>query len=468
MKKVLSFASFVMMFLLVSCNETNQGIIAYEGKPTELSVGLNAVGFSPTRASETGIDKLYLYVFSDDNKKSCEKIYDFQGGWSDAKLTANGSDREFKFITPSGGKYLLASANTELKFKADSAIVVGTPLQKVLDYEASVSGSGENATSLSTSFPMISYKYYYVTGGETKLSQKPEFVSLSMERLWSKVEAISSSTFISTFKTIANLTADPTITYTVRNISKAYKYTNTSIADPVEANETKTADHTPIYPVLSSDNLNKYWSGFSGDYKTVGSTNFSNTDSTRVCYIPENQVKLSSIANTPTMNSVTYALICIQVAPNQVHNGTKLENYTTGGDAVLAYKDGAVYKDNNKVVWFKDPAAARKVVAGCVPRVYANGKLYYRINLQDASRKNIENKAYSTVTAASSVLQQYNVIRNSFYKITLSSVKTFDESLPGVSPVDMDGVDNQPVGTSAITAFVTVEPWKEININSTL
>ena len=474
MKKIFSFA--LVALALASCKnaeEVEQPVV--KGTP-ELNFAITAKGFAPTRASETSVDKIYLYVFKDDANKTCEKVVSFANGWNDSGLATNGSAKEYKMEITSGGKYILVSGNVELKAGA-SAITAGTTkLADVLATELAVTGTAPNAATLSGSFPMVAYKYYYVKdlsantdGNNGKNEQNSELVEMALERLWAKVETVYTASFLSTFKTNANLTADPSITLTMRNIAKGYKYTNTNIGAPVAAsNGTQKATHTPIYPTLTATYLNQYWTGTADSYKNAANTTFTGTNASNVFYIPENQVKLSSVANTPTMNSVTYAQICVKVKPEQVHNGTGMVAYTTDADVVLAYKDGAVYKESGKVIWFKDAASARTKVPGCTPYVYTQGKMYYRVDLIDSGRTTITNTAYEPITASSSLLQKYNVIRNTYYKITLSGVKSFDQTLPATRPDDLDGVGDQALGTPTLWTDITVAPWTEININSNL
>lgn len=477
MKKFFSFALVALAF--VSCKSTEEIDQTVVKGASELKLAITAKGFAPTRASETTVEKIYFYVFNDDANKTCDRVVPFVNGWTDSGLTTNGVAKECKMEVTSGGKYILVSGNVELKAKGGAAIVAGTTkLQDVLDNEQAVTGADTNAATLSESFPMVAYKYYYVKdmsantdGNNGKNEQNSELVEMALERLWAKVETVYTASFLSTFKTNANLTADPSITLTMRNIAKGYKYTNTNIATPVVANNgTKKATHNPTYPALTATYLNQYWTGTADGYKTVANTTFTGTNSSNVFYIPENQVKLSSVANTPTMNSVTYAQICVKVAPAQVHTGTgtTTEAYTANSDVVLAYKDGAVYKESGKVIWFKSAAAARAKVPGCTPYVYTQGKMYYRVDLIDSGRTTITSTADESVTASSSLLQKYNVIRNTYYKITLSGVKNFDQTLPATRPEDLDGAGDQAIGTPTLWTDITVAPWKEININSNL
>ena len=83
---------------------------------------------------------------------------------------------------------------------------------------------------------------------------------------------------------------------------------------------------------------------------------------------------------------------------------------------------------------------------------YTNGYSYYRLNLRDI------NKATSK--------ERYSVLRNNFYKVTVTEINNIGWNNPG-DLVDPD--DNRPVETeTSLKVTITVEDWTDVDMNEPL
>lgn len=177
-----------------------------------------------------------------------------------------------------------------------------------------------------------------------------------------------------------------------------------------------------------------------------------------------------NVNQTPLMNNTTCMLVRVKATPtvwssedgSESGDGTFYvivkhttdvtgdQNYQTlesyygiykdraTADAVLNQPGGALYDAADK--------AKYEILE------YTNGYSYYRLNLRDM------NQATSSA--------RYSVLRNNFYKVTVTEINNIGWNNPG-ELVDPD--DERPVETeTALKVTITVEDWTDVNMNEPL
>lgn len=168
----------------------------------------------------------------------------------------------------------------------------------------------------------------------------------------------------------------------------------------------------------------------------------------------------------PKMNNITCMMIRVKATPTtwSSNEGTA---ETDGSFYVLAkFKSSAEKKYKNLESYYgvyKTQAEAQKVLdSGALKNdpnkanygviKFTNGLCYYRLNLRDVSK----------LTAS----EKYSVLRNNFYKVTVTEINNFGWNDPNdmVLPDDTTPAEEE----TSIDATITVEDWHDVNMDEPL
>lgn len=171
-----------------------------------------------------------------------------------------------------------------------------------------------------------------------------------------------------------------------------------------------------------------------------------------------------NVNTTPLMNNTTCMLVRVKATPTTWSS----EDGSESGDGtfyVIVKHTTDVTGDQNYQTLesyygiYKDQATAQNVLTTDLANdahyeilTYTNGYSYYRLNLRDM------NQATSSA--------RYSVLRNNFYKVTVTEINNIGWNNPG-ELVDPD--DERPVETeTALKVTITVEDWTDVNMNEPL
>lgn len=171
-----------------------------------------------------------------------------------------------------------------------------------------------------------------------------------------------------------------------------------------------------------------------------------------------------NVNQTPLMNNTTCMLVRVKATPTTWSS----EDGSESGDGtfyVIVKHTTDVTGDQNYQTLesyygiYKDQATAQNVLTTDLANdahyeilTYTNGYSYYRLNLRDM------NQATSSA--------RYSVLRNNFYKVTVTEINNIGWNNPG-ELVDPD--DERPVETeTALKVTITVEDWTDVNMNEPL
>lgn len=178
-----------------------------------------------------------------------------------------------------------------------------------------------------------------------------------------------------------------------------------------------------------------------------------------------------NVNTTPLMNNTTCMLVRVKATPTTWSSEDGTYDAGTGTFFAIVKHTTDVTGDQNYQTLesyygiYKDRATADAVLnqpGGALYDAadkakyeileYTNGYSYYRLNLRDM------NQATSSA--------RYSVLRNNFYKVTVTEINNIGWNNPG-ELVDPD--DERPVETeTALKVTITVEDWTDVNMNEPL
>lgn len=192
-----------------------------------------------------------------------------------------------------------------------------------------------------------------------------------------------------------------------------------------------------------------------------------NNDSEMITVVEYSHYLSENINATPLMNTTTCMLVRVKATPTtwSDEGGTQqgstfyaLVKFTTDQDAEQKYETidsyYGIYKDQTTAQTVLDSGAlsgdSEKEKYGIV--TFTDGYCYYRLNLRD-------------MTQATSAAR-YSVLRNNFYKVTVTEINNLGWNNPG-DLVDPD--DNTPVETeTSLEVTITVADWTDVDMNEPL
>lgn len=190
-----------------------------------------------------------------------------------------------------------------------------------------------------------------------------------------------------------------------------------------------------------------------------------NNDSEMITVVEYSHYLSENINATPLMNTTTCMLVRVKATPTTWSDdgGTQqgstfyaLVKFTSDTDKTFETIDSyyGIYKDEATAQTVLDSGALQadpdKAKYGIV--AFTDGYCYYRLNLRD-------------MTQATSAAR-YSVLRNNFYKVTVTEINNLGWNNPG-DLVDPD--DNTPVETeTSLEVTITVADWTDVDMNEPL
>lgn len=176
-------------------------------------------------------------------------------------------------------------------------------------------------------------------------------------------------------------------------------------------------------------------------------------------YMPEN-----IISGEPLMNNTTCMIVRVKATPttwsseegSQTGDGTfyAIVKYTSNQADQQGYETldsyYGIYKDRTAAESALAAIASEKDYYGVID--FTGGYCYYRLNLRDITK---------TVSGG-----RYNVLRNNFYKVTVTEINNIGWNNPTdlVNPDDIRPVETE----TSLDVTITVADWLDVNMNEPL
>ena len=377
--------------------------------------------FEPNSSSKSdAIEKLYLYVF--DNSKKLEKIIVVNNMNS---MNSMKSMQHVKVDVPTGQKYFLASLNmpilagrSEINPQHIGVLTLGEALDSRFVNDQTLAGGDRQKMQM--------------TGlSRGNIIGKSELVPLSLTRNYAKVDVKLGSGLL---KNSPLGMKSATFSYTVHNVPKSSYSTN--CID--KFNDDNTAD-TEKRMMLDATYLPLFGEphNISFDWEDSG-----------MCLIPENLLYLKN--NDIELSRITYLLLEVTAQPTRVYNEMGASSAVIPSqDLYVSYKGRDRYAKtlgymsddaDGNIKWYSSKEAAMK--DGGTPICYKGGKMYYRINISNATAQNLADK--------------YSIARNVSYRIPITSLAGL-----GVSdPKEVDGEPGQTISNkSNLKSLIDIKDW---------
>lgn len=191
----------------------------------------------------------------------------------------------------------------------------------------------------------------------------------------------------------------------------------------------------------------------------------TNNDSEMITVVEYSHYLSENINATPLMNTTTCMLVRVKATPTTWSDdgGTQqgstfyaLVKFTSDTDKTFETIDSyyGIYKDEATAQTVLDSGALQadpdKAKYGIV--AFTDGYCYYRLNLRD-------------MTQATSAAR-YSVLRNNFYKVTVTEINNLGWNNPGdlVDPEDKTPVETE----TSLEVTITVADWTDVDMNEPL
>lgn len=191
----------------------------------------------------------------------------------------------------------------------------------------------------------------------------------------------------------------------------------------------------------------------------------TNNDSEMITVVEYSHYLSENINATPLMNTTTCMLVRVKATPTTWSDdgGTQqgstfyaLVKFTSDTDKTFETIDSyyGIYKDEATAQTVLDSGALQadpdKAKYGIV--TFTDGYCYYRLNLRD-------------MTQATSAAR-YSVLRNNFYKVTVTEINNLGWNNPGdlVDPEDKTPVETE----TSLEVTITVADWTDVDMNEPL
>lgn len=454
MKKVKFFAAMMAAAttLFAACNkETNLGADGSvpEGVPTyaSISVQVNNLGTRATRAaSQTGekeIGKVQVLIF--DKSGVLETV--------SKELTVDDSGVASETIaTTTGQKTVYAVVNNNSFINGYSAgMTLGA--FEALAFTAASANSGVKRVDV----PVATAENFLMIGSQATTLQDlgegtPNKVTLTVTRVAAKSQLL----FQNVEASASFQPSNAALTFDAAASQLAQLQPTMNVKAPGASTGTVTPWVDPDYTETAANWIAAREKGFdqNNDSELTTVVEFSH-------YMPEN------INATPLMNTTTCMLVRVQATPTTwsdeggTQQGTtfyalvKFTTDVTGDqkyDAIDSYY--GIYKDMATAQAVLDSGALStdpdKAKYGIV--TYTDGYCYYRLNLRDMTK--------------STSAERYSVLRNNFYKVTVTEINNLGWNNPTdlVKPDDTRPVETQ----TSIEATITVADWTDVDMNEPL
>lgn len=439
---------------LAACNkETNYGQdgLVPEGLPTYASVSVSVSNpgskVATRAASQTGekeIANADILIF--DKSGVLETIAQ---GVAVSEGTGN-YVHDDAIMTTTGAKTIYVIANNGNKVSSITAGMTLSAFEALLYESVNVAADGDKAITVpiatSNSFLMLGSTQ---TTLEEREKSNPNTVEVSVSRSAAKSQLL--------FKDVQT--------------SATFKPENTVVTF-ADASSRLAQMQKQMYVALGSrfspaGNVTVWDGSYDADGKWIAArtVGFDQNNASEMTTVVEySHYTAENVNQTPLMNNTTCMLVRVKATPTTWSS----EDGSESGDGtfyVIVKHTTDVTGDQNYQTLesyygiYKDQATAQNVLTTDLANdahyeilTYTNGYSYYRLNLRDMTQ--------GTTTA------RYSVLRNNFYKVTVTEINNIGWNNPG-DLVDPD--DTRPVETeTALKVTITVEDWTDVNMNEPL
>lgn len=440
---------------LAACNkETNYGQQGQvpEGIPTYASISVvvsNPGSKVATRAAsqegEKEITNVDILIF--DKSGVLETV-------AQAVSVTSGSGYETGVIqTTTGQKTVYVIANNSSKV---TPLTPGLSLSafEQMTYEAVNVGA---ADAYDITVPIATASNFLMFGSTPatlaeKQQSDPNVVSLSVKRA-----AAKSQLLFSNVQTSENFQPE--------NVAVDFTDASTQLA------QMQTQMYVALGDRESAGEVTKWYDVYNDDAKWIAArvNGFDQNNSSEMKTVVEySHYTAENVHATPLMNNTTCMLVRVKATPTKWTSDAGTQAPEGTFYAIVKYSTDVTLDQNYQTLEsyygiYKDKATADAVLASgdlsadpdkakYAVLEYTNGYSYYRLNLRDI------NKATSK--------ERYSVLRNNFYKVTVTEINNIGWNNPG-DLVEPD--DERPVETeTSLKVTITVEDWTDVNMNEPL
>lgn len=456
MKMKLFAATMAAAALFAACNkETNFGgeSSVPEGLPTyaSITISVNQPNTRATRGASLNEEKTVqtVQVLIFDKSGVLETV--------SGDLSVDGSNKVTEKITTTTGQKTIFAVVNKGSLAFDNEIKVGMPLKNFKEnlFTAAEDGAGNAHVKIAQSG-----NFLMLGSSNVALVQKDEgefnSVTVNVSRAAAKSQLLygSSVTTSSSFQPEGVAVAFSNACSQLAQLR--YKmYTWQEAATPLYSDFGAAEDTDPAVTNWTDDNTND------GAHWIAAVTEFDGAESEfgHALYAPEN------INQAPQMNNTTCMIVRLKAAPSkwssdegsQAGDGTfyALVKYSTNQADLQNYTTLASYYGI-----YKTEDAANTALSAIEAEqqgyykvlTFTNGYCYYRLNLRDINETD--------------VAKRYSVLRNRFYRVTVSEINNIGWNDPAglVTPGDSRPVEAQ----TSLEVTITVEDWIDVDMNESL
>lgn len=445
---------------LAACNkETNYGQdgLVPEGLPTYASVSVSVSNpgskVATRAASQTGekeITNVDILIF--DKNGMLETV-------AKAKSVSTGTTTDYEsetIKTTTGQKTVYVIANNGGKV---TSLTTGLSLSafEQMMYEAVNVADGDKAITV----PIAANQNFLMFGSASATlapkteSDQPNTVDVSVTRAAAKSQLL--------FKNVPM-----SATFKPENTAVTFEGASTLLAQMQKqmyvalGSRVSPVDNVTVWDGSYEDDAN-WHAAREVDFDTKNADELANDVVIYSHYTAEN------VNDNPVMNNTTCMLVRVKTKPTTWSSDEGTFDEGTGTFYVIVKYNTATLEQQNYQTLesyygiYKDQTTANAVLstgdlstapdkAQYAVLEYTNGYCYYRLNLRDVSK-----------TAAK---ERYSVLRNNFYKVTVTEINNIGWNTPG-ELVDPD--DERPMETeTSLKVTITVDPWTDVAMNEPL
>lgn len=343
-----------------------------------------------TRASDSDISNMTLYVFKDDG------TIEYKQNFTGAEIL---NDCRRRLLLSKGKKMIIAVANVDIYNTSNQLI-------------SSLSNSAVTLSMLLNSYFNVPQTGYQpplpMFGFLLKDFQSTDYLSLPLEQCLVKYSVMGS--FINQFQTNNNLTVNR-VFVKPQNIPLKCRLTNISSVN---------------FTTMSIERITSNFNADKSTFSTLGSgqeiaVNVNGNSFSQDFFLPAFMPVVDGGGNVDAQKSIPWLAIGVQVTPRTVYNQSGGTSTPSSPIAILsAYFQDYIKTSDSKPKFYTDVTAANKDGESLE---YPNGILYYRYNLCSES--------------SSSQLIKYTLKNNYYYKIDIQQIGAFSVIPPAQSYENM-------------------------------
>jgi hypothetical protein len=389
---------------------------------------------------ETEISSISLFIFG--SATEAEKDTTFTTAGSNP-FAPTATDNEFKATLPT------APVGTK-------SVYVGVNLPQALHNLIKTQGVSavrelSTLTDLATLYPATGgfpmFSDGTVSPVVTIAQGTPTILPVNVKRFVSKVTMETNAAFEANTngeRTANGATVDATLSFSMGQVNtKFFPYPKKSGGIYIDPNYSATVSGTAIsyqadfINLWTGDLSQQPWpAGIFDNFRTVNTTSEAqDIKKLSPSYVLENTTEKK------LKGELTYATVKAKFTPKFIHTYAA-PNVTTTANTKNDFQSLYVFNDGGLYYYFTDKAQADAFKAD----------------------RNIDYRTYQDCTCFYTVYlspnNDYNVLRNEYYKITVNKIVRLGNYYPGPSP---DDSGNEQGGEANIQATVEVQPWNMIS-----